>query len=267
MAKPAVRQFAGDIRFWEKQTNGDLVPVIPEAADPSGNQPIEAESFTFSYEAGEEIKVVSKRRGARYNQPIHSESQPGTTSVTSTLLEVPPLILARMLYGSGSTAVITAGSATAAAFTIPANVDAPIQLPHRLLTDATITITNTAGDVTYDVDDDYVVDRRRGQLILPSGSTIVASQGVKLTYGYAAQVSTTIIGGATPTKSFYITGDMEDRVSLENGELRIPEAKLTTDGEVDWLSTTPIQVTLTGECIVPDGEEAPYTFVAYAAAA
>jgi hypothetical protein len=267
MAQPAVRQFAGDIRFWQKATDGSLVPVIPEEDDPSGNQPIETNSFVFSYEAGDEIKVLSKRRGARYNQPIHSDTLPGITSVTTALLEVPPLILARMLFGEGSTATINAGSATAAAFTVPDNIDAPIQLPHRLLTNATITITNTAADVTYDVDDDYVVDRRRGQLILPAGSTIVAGQGLKLTYGYGAQVVTTIVGGATPTKSFYITGDMEDRISLENGELRIPQANLTTDGDVDWLSAEPIQVTLTGECIVADGEDEPYTFVAYKAAA
>ena len=99
MPAPAVRQFAGDIRFWEQAANGDLIPVIPNAADPTGNQPIETNTLSFSYEAGDEQKVISKRRDARYNQPIHSETLPGTTSVSTTLLELPPLILARILFG------------------------------------------------------------------------------------------------------------------------------------------------------------------------
>lgn len=265
MAAPAVRQFAGDIRFWEQDESGNLTPVIPEASDASGNQPVECNALTFSYEAGDEINVVSKRRDARYNQPIHNETLPGTTGVSAVLLEVPPLILARMLYGEGATATVASGTATAAAFTLPDNIDAPVQLPHRLLTAATITVTNNAADVTYDVDDDYVIDRRRGQIIIPAGSTIVAGQIIKLTYSYAAHVKTTIAGGATPTKAFYITGDMQDRISQANGELRIPKANLTTDGEVDWLSAEPIQVTLSGPVVVADGETAPYTFTEYKA--
>lgn len=266
MATPAVRQFAGDIRFWQRATNGDLTPVIPEASDPSGNQPIETNSFQFGYEAGEEINVVSKRRDARYNQPIHNETLPGTTTLTAALLEIPPLILARMLFGDGATEVVTGATATAQSFTLPANIDAPIQLPHRLLTAATITITNNAADVTYVAGTDYVIDRRRGQIIIPaSGSDIVASQVIKYTYTYASHVKTTIVGGATPTKSFYITGDMEDRISGANGELRVPQVNLTTDGEVDWLSAEPIQVTLTGPVVVADGESEPYTFVEFKA--
>ena len=60
---------------------------------------------------------------------------------------------------------------------------------------------------------------------------------------------------------------MEDRISHENGELRIPEASLTVDGDVDWLSAEPIQATLTGDVLVANGESAPYTFTTYVASA
>ena len=267
MANPAVRQFAGDIRIWEIADNGARVPVIPEAADPSGNQPIECNALSFSYEAGDEINVVSKRRDARYNQPIHNDTQPGTTGISATLLELPPLILARMLFGAGSTAIVEAGSVSSEAFTVPAAIDVPIQLPHRMITDATQTITGPSATPTYTAGSDYIVDRRRGQLIIPAGSTIEAEDALELSYSYAAHVATTIQGGATPTKSFYITGDMQDRVSQANGELRIPKANLTTDGEVDWLAAEPIQVTLAGPAVIADGESAPYTFVEYKASA
>ena len=95
MAKPAIRQFAGDIRFWEVQNDGSRLPVIPEATDPDGNQPVETNALSFSYEPGDEQKIVSKRRDSRYNQPVHSETLPGTTSMSATLLELPPIMLAR----------------------------------------------------------------------------------------------------------------------------------------------------------------------------
>lgn len=265
MAKTAVRQFAGDIRFWEKAANGDLVPVIPEPTDPNLNQPIETNSLVFGYEPGSEQKIVSKRRDARFNQPIHSENLPGTTSVTAALLEVPPLILARMLYGEGSTATVTAGTVSNEAVTVGA-INAPIQLAHRLVSSVVV----SKGGTPLVLDTDYTLsatDARRGQIMPKAGGDIAEGDALTVSYSYAAQVSTTIVGGATPTKKFMITGDMEDRINGESGELRIPEASLTVDGDVDWLSEEPIQVTLTGDVLVADGESAPYTFVAYKATA
>jgi hypothetical protein len=262
MTAPAVRQFAGDIRFWEKGAAGALVAVIPEAADPDGNQPIETNAFTFAYEAGDEINVVSKRRDARYNQPVYTDTLPGTTSVSATLLELPPLILARILFGEGSTAVLTAGSVTDEAVSAGASLLSPIQLAHRLVSSVVV----KKGVATLVAGTDYTVDLRRGQVLPKSGGDIDAADALLVSYSYAAQVSTSIQGGAVPTKSYYITGDMQDRISGENGELRIPEARLTVDGDVDWLSSEPIQAVLTGACVVASGETAPYTFVAYKAA-
>lgn len=259
---PQVRQFAGDIRFWEKNGTA-FVPVIPEAADPQGNQPIECNALSFSYEAGDEVRVVSKRRDARYNQPIHSDTQPGTTSVSATLLELPPLILARILFGEGSTATITAGSVTDAPLAVPTK-DVPLQLPHRMLLATPAPVVKN-GATTLVAGTDYTIDLRRGQVRILAAAVTVADPDVTISYSYAAQVSTHIVGGATPTKKFYITGDMQDRISGENGELRVPEVSLSVDGDVDWLSAEPIQAVMTGAAIVASGELAPYTFTAYKA--
>ncbi len=260
MPAPAVRQFAGDIRLWKKDGT-TFIPVIPNAADPDGNQPIETNAMTFAYEAGDEINVVSKRRGARYNQPIHSETQPGTTSVSVTLLEIPPLILARMLYGEGSSATIIAGAVTDDELPVPA-LGVPLQLPHRLLksTPAPV-VKNGASPLVAGTD--YTIDYRRGQIVIKAAAVTIDDPDVTISYSYDAQVSTSIKGGAVPTEAYYLTGDMEDRISGENGELRVPQVNLTTDGDVDWFSAEPIQVTLTGNALVAAGEEAPYTFDSY----
>lgn len=263
MAAPQVRQFAGDIRFWQRAGNGSLTPVIPEPADVSGNQPVETNSLSFAYEAGDEIVVSSKRRDGRYNQPVHSDQLPGTTSVTAVLLEIPPLILARILYGDATNATVSAGSVSGATFTI-ARTDVPHQLPHRMILDDPAVVVEK-GIATLVNGTDYRIDYRRGQLIALPGGDIDPEDELEISYSYAAHVSTTILGGAVPVKSFYVTGDMQDRISGKNGELRIPDVRLTVDGEVDWLSDQPIQATMTGQCVVASGEAAPYTFVEYAA--
>lgn len=265
MAQPAVRQFAGDIRFWQRANNGSLAPVIPEAADVSGNQPVEINSLTFGYEAGDEIVVRSKRRDGAYNQPVYSDQLPGTTSVTAVALEIPPLFLARILYGEASNATVAAGSVSGQTITIP-RVDVPFQLAHRLILDDPAVVVEK-GASTLVPGTDYRIDYRRGQLIPLAGGDIDADDELEISYSYAAHVSTTIVGGAVPVKSFYITGDMQDRISGKSGELTIPDARLTVDGEVDWLSEQPIQATFTGNCVVVSGFPGPYTFVEYAAGA
>ena len=263
---PAVRQFAGDIRFWEiDPSTGAKTPVIADTSDVSGNQPIECNELKFTYEAGDEIKVVSKRRDARYNQPIYSDTQPGTTSVSATLLELPPLILARILFGEGTGATVTSGSVTDQPLAVPTK-DVPLQLPHRMLKASPAPVVkNGASALTAGTD--YKIDLRRGQIRILSEDVAVDDADVTISYSYDAHVSTSIVGGATPTKQFYITGDMEDRVSGENGELRIPQVNLSVDGDVDWLSAEPIQAVMAGVAVVAAGEEAPYTFVSYKASA
>ena len=261
MPAPAIRQFAGDIRFWEKADNGSLIPVIPDPTDSTGNQPIETNALSFGYEPGDEQKIVSKRRDARYNQPVHSEQLPGTTQVNVTLLEVPPLILARMLFGEGTTSTIVAGEAEDAALAITSK-DVPLQLPHRMLKASPAPVI-MQGVTTLVAGTDYKIDLRRGQVRILAAGVDVGDADVTVSYEYDAHVATHIIGGATPTKKFYVTGDMEDRISEDNGELRVPLASLSVTSEVDWLSAEPIQVEMSGDALVAPGESAPYTFTLY----
>lgn len=261
MAKPQVRQYAGDIRMWRIAADGSKIPVIPEAADPQGNQPIEVNAKTFSYEAGDEINVVSKRLGARYNQPIYSDTLPGTTSISLALLEIPPAIMARILFGQAADASVVAGSVTESEVTID-RVDAPTQLENRFILASPAPVVKKSS-TTLQPGDDYNLDLRRGQLSVVAGGSIEAGDELTISYSYPALTASRILGGATPVESFYITGDLQDRISGEYGELEVFEARLSPDGEIDWLASEPISPTLAGPTIVPDGAPAPYVFTTY----
>ncbi len=264
MANPKVRQFAGDFRMWRKRPDGTFIPVIPEPTDPEGNQPIETNAASFSYEAGEQVTINSKRRGSRYNQPIHSDTLPGTTSISLTLLEVPPAILARVLYGDAADASIVAGSVTDEPVLVTAK-GAPITLDHRYISSSPA-LEVTAGGTPLVAGTDYTVDLRKGTLQIKDSASVDVGDTVLVSYSHQAVDATRILGGATPTESFYITGDMEDRISGEQGYLEVFEAKLTVDGEVDWLAAEPLSPVLTGELLVPANAPAPYVFTVYKAA-
>lgn len=259
MANPKVRQFAGDFRMSRIQGN-QLIPVIPEPADPYGNQPIETNALTFGYEAGEDVVVNSKRRGGHYNQPIHSDQLPGTTSISIQLLEMPTAILAAVLRGIAIDEVINAGSVTEEAYTMPAD-GSPLQLPHRYISDLVV----SKGGSPLEADDDYSVDAvalRRGQVV-PVGTNLQAGDEVVVSYAHPALDMTRIEGGAVPIQSYRIVGDMEDRISGEQGDLMVFEARLGVEDDIDWLSAEPLSPTLTGNVIVPPGAPAPYTFDVY----
>ncbi|MBA0254429.1 hypothetical protein J5H37_02155 [Stenotrophomonas maltophilia] len=258
MAQPKVRKFAGDLRFWEHGANGARVPVIPEPADKFGNQPLEQSSLTFSYEAGDSVEIKSKRRDARYQQIIHKDSNPGVTSVSITALEVPPAILARMLYGTLVATQVAAGTATDISVTV-GSADTPVKLPHNfLLADPEPTFKKGAVDLVKGTD--YTLDSAHGLLIPKSSGQLQAGDTVVANYKYDAYLETAISGGTTPSKSFQILGDMQDRISGDEGLLTIPNVDLTVDGDVDWFSDEPIQVTLTGPVIFQAGEADLYTF-------
>lgn len=266
MPAPAVTKFGGDVRLWRKAANGALTPVILEPADPTGNQPIEANAMVFSREEGETVEVASKRRGTRYNQPIYSEQEPGTTSMALTLLEVPPLILGRVLFGEAASEVtVSAGNVTEAPVTGVVK-DRPIQLPHRYLEASPAPVVEDGG-VALVAGVDYELDLRRGQLLIKAAGVDPGATDITISYTYAGYSYIDIAGGGTPTETFYVTGDMENRVTGDDGELVVYEWRASVDGEVDLFGSEPISPTLTGPCIVPSDQNAPYNFRVIKAAA
>lgn len=253
-----VIQFEGDIRLWIKNpTTGALTPVNPDPDDPQGNTPVEATTSIFSYEAGEERTVVSKRR-ARYKQTIYSEQDPGVSSVQFQLVAVPALLMARMFYGEATTNTVT-GAAVSNEAVVIAQLGVPYKLSKRSLSASPApVVTDVAGTTTYAVDDDYVIDARNGTILAVSGGAITAAQTVQVDFTHASYTETVIRGGVKPVETFYATGDMKNRVDGKDTQLTIWEAKLSNDGDVDLFADEPISPTLSGTLVTPEGKTEPY---------
>lgn len=259
--QPKVRKFAGDLRFYEIGTGADRIPLIPDPDDKFGNKPLEQSSLTFGYEAGDTTEVKSKRRDDRYGQIIHRDANPGTTNVTVGALEVPVGFLARMLYGSAITTTVAEGVEADQSLTIHSK-DAPVDLGHRFVLAVPAPVVKK-GSATLEKDVDYTIDNRQGLLIPKAGGDIAHGDVLTLSYSYDGYLETAINGGAVPNKSFMILGDVQDRIGGDEGLLRIPQVDLTVDGDVDWFSDEPIQLTLTGPAVFRSEESALYTFKVY----
>jgi len=259
--QPKVRKYAGDLRFYEIGTGADRIPLIPDPDDRFGNKPLEQSSLTFGYEAGDTTEVKSKRRDDRYGQIIHRDANPGTTNVTIGALEVPVGFLARMLYGSAVTTTVAEGVETDQPVTIHSK-DTPVDLGHRFVLAVPAPVVKK-GSATLEKDVDYTIDNRQGLLIPKAGGDIAHGDVLTLSYSYDGYLETAINGGAVPSKSFMILGDVQDRIGGDEGLLRIPQVDLTVDGDVDWFSDEPIQLTLTGPAVFRSEESALYTFKVY----
>ncbi|KFN42340.1 hypothetical protein [Arenimonas oryziterrae] len=268
MSQPnKVLQFEGDIRLWTKATNGDLTPVIPDVADADGNQPVEANASIFSYAAGDERTVKSKRRG-KFNQTIYSDQDPGESSISLALLETPGPILARVFYGEAADVSVTGAAVTNEVVPIVA-LGQPLSLAHRYLAASPAPVVkDNAAAVTYVAGTDYTIDCRRGTLVALAGGAIEdGDPALKVSYTHETYSLVSIRGGVQPTETFYITGDMLNRPDKQDLSLEIYEAKLSTDGDVDLFSADPITVTLKGPLITPSGKLEPYVVKSYNKAA
>lgn len=258
-----VLQFEGDIRMWLLDPNtGTKTPVLADTDDAFGNTPIEANAAIFSYAAGDERTVKSKRR-ERFNQTIYSDQDPGESSLSLTLLELPGAILARIFYGEAADTDVTGSTVSSESVTITA-LDTWYPLAHRYLADSPTPVVKDATDTTtYVKGIDYEIDLRRGRIRALTGGDISASDVVHVGYTYLSYSLTTIRGGVKPQEIFYITGDMLNRPDKQDMELEIYEAKLSNDGDVDLFSADPITCTLKGPLITPDDKNEPYVARAY----
>lgn len=258
-----VLQFEGDIRMFSiHPTTGVETPVLADSTDMYGNTPVEASASVFQYEAGELIEVKSKRRN-RYNQIIHSEQQPGTSNLSLTLVAIPPPLLARVFYGEAAETTVSGAAVVAEAVTFAAAALAqPLTKTHIATSPAPVVTSSPAG-TTYVAGTDYEIDYTLGRIRRIAAGSIAATDEVLVSYTYKSYTLQTIRGGVQPQQKFRITGDMLNRPDLQDMQMEIYEANLSTDGDVDLFASEPITVTLTGPLITPDDKDEPYIVRAY----
>lgn len=251
MAKPyEVLRFEGDFHMFRINEDESLTAIL--------DRPIEASGVVTQFEEGETRNVISKGRD-RYNTPIYSEQDPGVPSLQMTLLEFPDDIKA-LLFAGSLTVTEEAGAAVTNEVVIAPGAGNIVKLAHGMIAASGIAVTNTAGSTTYDVTDDYTIDRTFGVLRISEGSAITEGQTIHVDYTYTAVKVTKIAGGVKPQQRFKVIGYLKNRPTGRDAFLEVFDVKLGRSGDTDVLGDEPLTIELTGVMTTPPGKTSPFEY-------
>jgi hypothetical protein len=219
--------------------------------------PIEARIFELSREEGEVTELKSKQRD-RYGQVIDSDETVGSSTLRVEFLELTAAIRAILFAGTNTTFTQASGAVSNDPVVIVA-LDRWFPLANPHLNDAVAAVvTNVAGDVTYDVDDDYVIDYEQGMIKAVTGGTITAAQTVHVDYTKLAAAGVTTDGETNLAANFRIKFWGRNRYNEKDTYGEVWQVNLKSVEAVDLLSDEPITAILEGPMITPTGKTQPY---------
>lgn len=215
--------------------------------------PIYAEKFEIKPNV--EKKESTSKGKNDYGQVLESVSIAQPADLTLELKEVVGDILVMAFLGTSATLTQASGTMTDQAFT--AKKGSWVQLNHKNL-DATITIENSGGTVTYVENTDYVLNRDTGWIKILTASAIADNASLLASGAYGA-ASGTVISGATQTevraKIFF---DGKNQADGSKCLVTVWEAIVAADSAFDFLADDFGTVSLTGSMKTPVGKTEPF---------
>jgi hypothetical protein len=201
------------------------------------------------------VEAVSKDKG-KYGQLSMSVAINKPADFSVTLTEITGQALAIALQGENSTLSQSSGTMTSQAVT--AKKGTYIPLGHRNIASAGFSVKDVTDTTTYVLGTDYSIDYVTGQLyIIPAGA-IADAATIHVNGTYGAVSGTKVLGGTVPQ----VQGELFfDGINLDDGRpllITIWDARLTADGEVDFLSDKPIELAMKGRMVTPTGKSSAY---------
>ncbi len=109
----------------------------------------------------------------------------------------------------------------------------------------------------------YSVTDAPGLIALAADSTLPDGTQIKVSYKTRASGGYKIDAAKVSELEWEIIVDGLNTVTGEKGILRIPCAKLATDGDFDWFKEDFNTASFKGTAVLADGHTAPYTFEVY----
>lgn len=205
----------------------------------------------------EQITRTSKKK-ATFGQALDSVSiaQPSTVSIS--IDDQPADILAIALLGDIATVNQSSGTVTEEAVTILAN-SRWAQLANKNLAGEGITAV-LASDDSAVAATEYEINYALGLIRAKAGGTLASGESIKLTYQHNAITGTKVKGGIKSQIRMNITGDMKNLATGKPGHLEIFEATVAPTEAVDFMASEFVSTTLSGNCKLVSGQDAPFEY-------
>jgi hypothetical protein len=250
--------YAGDLRVNFKNAAGVLLgfsAILP--------------TDSFSLNVPSELKQVLAKTLAGYGQPIYAfpVAQPSTLGF-SLLGNSKDAFRIQWLAALGAL-VQASGTTSPTAFNLRPGL--ALKVPHRDI--SSVTVTSDPTGTTYVLGTDFrVANARLGIIEVIPGSDLAddvaaasAVDGVPtlpVLVGYtqaaSAAAASRLVAGGQPALYAQLVFDGLELASNRRVDIYVPEVLLRADGEVDLLSSDPIQVQIAGQIIQVPGETAPF---------
>lgn len=217
--------------------------------------PLNAAEINLNPGEAETKKRVSKMRDT-YNQTLDSVVLPGQPTISMTIDDASPEILAFAMLGSVED--ISQSSGTGVTETVSV---AAMNYWHKIGAHnvSSVVVENEAETVTYDVGLDYEIDADTGA-IMPIGSNIQSGDNLHLTYDKAATSGKRIVAAQDNDVTAYVMLDGVNLATQKACRMRAPKAVLTPSGDLSLGGEDFVSFQLSGDLVTPAGYTAPYTY-------
>lgn len=200
------------------------------------------------------VEATTKEKG-KYGQVVATAAVPKPADLSLGFSSISPASLAIALQGD--VAPYSQGSGTVPDKSLTAKTGTWLELGKKNVEEAGFAVKNAGGTTTYALGADYTVNYAAGLLYIVPGGAIADASAIHASFGYSAISGSLITMGTTAQVRARILFDgrnLFDQVPLQ---LEVFEAVLTSDSALDWLSDKPIDLSLKGFMVVPDGKPGP----------
>lgn len=233
---------------------GDLFVQV-ELADGSFGNFRQYECDKLEIATPSEFKEKLSKGRTTYGQPFVSVPVPKPAEFAITFSEVTREIFAMQL--SGLMVPIDVDASAMAAVEVIVARDEWVQLPVENIADTGFSVTNEAGDVTYDEDTagdgsgDYQVNRRLGLLRALSTGEIADAATVKVTGNGQAISGTRIVGASRYKTTMRLKLDGINLADNRDVLLVASRAVVASDAAYDFLQAEVSEAPLKGKLEIP----------------
>lgn len=206
--------------------------------------------------ANSELKEAISKDKDEYGQVIASAAINKPADLSVVIREITGRALAMSLQGSVSE--MSQGSGSVASQDATAKIGKFIELGKRNIASAGFLVKDSTEVTTYTLNTDYRVNYAAGFVEILAGGAITEGQALKITYDHGAVDAAKVLGATVPQVKGKLVLDGRNLMTGRPTFITIWDATLTAEGEVDFMSDDPIELTMKGRMTTPAGKTAPF---------
>lgn len=206
--------------------------------------------------------VEAKNRLARMRgqsgQSLNTVLRPSPDSLTVIFDDVSADLIALAVRGTIAEINETGGTVSAEAVTVP-YLGSWIELPDRNISTTGFSATQPSAGAALVAGTDYgPIDYANGWVFIPEGSAVVAGTAPEFSYTHFDVTGFRVLGAKTTQSVVELMHVGKNLATLKPGRVRVWQATLTNDQELDFQGDDFQSISLSGPVATPTGKAEPY---------